>query len=271
MKKVFLLIAMVLIIGACSNSNDPVQKAPPTELNTLKIWINSDMSSLSLKLKQFADSVSINGTDSTNIRLVMQQLMEKINVQLDYLAYDITYISPEGIITMVAPEQYSVVINKDLNQEESYQRMLQTKDVVLSYSFYAWEGIWGATLVCPIYKDGEYLGALSVLIDVNEYLKGLINDLELKSESGLTLWAFENIGTVLIYRKNEEIGKNIFTDEYFDDYPGLRTACESIIGAVSGSTSYEYTNENNQKKKREVWWNTVSIHGTEWKLVSEQE
>ncbi len=266
MKKVFLFIAMALIISACSNSNDPEQKSPPTELNTLKIWINYDMSTLSSTLKQLAYLVGITGTDTANIRSVLKPFMET-----NEFGFDITYISPEGIITMVEPEQYSVVINKDLSQEESYLRMLQTKDVVFSYSFNAWEGIWGATLVCPIYKDGEYLGALSVLIDVNEYLKGLINKLELKSESGLTLWAFENIGTVLIYRKNEEIGKNIFTDEYFDEFPGLRTACESIIGAVSGNTSYEYTNENNQKKKREVWWNTVSIHGTEWKLVSEQE
>ena len=168
MKKVLLFIAMVLIISACSNSNDPVQKAPPTELSTLKIWINSDMSSLSFKLKQFADSIKINGADSTNIRKVMQQLLEKSEI-----GYDITYISADGIITMVEPTQYSVVINKDLSQEESYKQMLQTKNYVFSYSFNAWEGVWGATLVYPIYKDGEYLGALSVLIDVNTYFKGL--------------------------------------------------------------------------------------------------
>jgi len=159
MKKVFLFIAMTLIISACSNSNDPVQKAPPTQLNTLKIWINSDMSSLSFQLKQFADSIKINGADSSNIRKVMKQLLEKSSD----IGYDITYISPEGIITMVEPTQYSVVINKDLSQEESYKQMLQTKNYVFSYSFNAWEGVWGATLAYPIYKDGEYLGALSVL------------------------------------------------------------------------------------------------------------
>jgi len=119
----------------------------------------------------------------------------------------------------------------------------------------------------PIYQDDVFIGALSSLIDVNEYLKGLIYDLKL--ESGLTLWAFENIGTVLIYRKNEEIGKNIFYDEYFD--ADFRAACETIISSLSGNTSYKYTDGNNQTKSREVWWNTVKIHGVEWKIVSEQE
>jgi len=262
MNRLFLIFSLVLIISACSSSNDPEQKMPPTEVNTLKLWINSDMNSLTLKLRQYADSIKINGSDSTNIREVLIQLMGKSE-----FAYDITFISSDGIITIVEPSDYSVVINKNLNQEESYQRMLQTKDVVFSYSFDAWEGVRGATLVVPIYQDDVFIGALSALIDVNEYLKGLIYDLKL--ESGLTLWAFENIGTVLIYRKNEEIGKNIFYDEYFD--ADFRAACETIISSLSGNTSYKYTDGNNQTKSREVWWNTVKIHGVEWKIVSEQE
>ena len=203
MNKLILIFSLVLIINACSSSNDPEQKMPPTEVNTLKLWINSDMNSLTLKLRQYADSIKINGSDTTNIRQVLIQIMGKSE-----FAYDITFISSDGIITMVEPSDYSVVINKDLNQEESYQRMLQTKDVVFSYSFDAWEGIRGATLVVPIYKDDIYIGALSALIDVNEYLKGLISDLKLKS--GLTLWAFENIGTVLIYRKMKKREKIFF-------------------------------------------------------------
>jgi hypothetical protein len=44
-----------------------------------------------------------------------------------------------------------------------------------------------------------------------------------------------------------------------------------IISSLSGNTSYKYTDGNNQTKSREVWWNTVKIHGVEWKIVSEQE
>lgn len=264
MKNLLLILSISLIIAACSSSNDPVQEMPPTELNSLKIWVNSDMSSLNAKLKRYADSIKVNPTDTTNIRKAMQQLFG----QLEF-GFDITFISPENIITMVEPPEYSAVINKDLSDDENLLLMLQRKDLTFGSLFPANEGIWGAMVACPIYQDDQFLGALSVLIDLNEYLKDLIADLKLKE--GLHISVFEKSGTVLVGRKNEELGKNIFFDEYYDDYPDFRSVCEKAAQSISGDSEYEYTNEQGQKKIREVYWNTISLYGIQWKILSEQD
>ena len=64
-------------------------------------------------------------------------------------------------------------------------------------------------------------------------------------------------------------GKMLFSDPVYSDYPQLLTLGHQISTDNSGYGTYQYykTLASADLVKKEGFWTTIGIYGTEWRLV----
>ncbi|MCQ1538713.1 hypothetical protein FTO68_06915 [Methanocalculus taiwanensis] len=179
--------------------------------------------------------------------------------------FDVVSFDAEGRITDVYPETYASAIGADISAQPHIRVILDEKKPVISQLLHTLEGQDGVSLAYPVVSaDGRITGGISALVLPPVLIGGAADAAGIRSPYSAR--AIQADGTVLYAEDPEEIGLMIFSDpgyEIFPDVGRFRSRIESdpegdmIIG-LSGV-------------KKHVVWDTVSLHGTDWRLVVVKE
>jgi hypothetical protein len=66
-----------------------------------------------------------------------------------------------------------------------------------------------------------------------------------------------------------QIGKNLFTDPMYQPYADLQALGKQIVAGTTGTGSYSFpATGGGQVVRKQVYWMTVGLHETAWRLVS---
>ncbi|MFP3912245.1 MAG: PDC sensor domain-containing protein [Desulfobacteraceae bacterium] len=212
-------------------------------------------------LKAAKAELSATGIQGKEARAVLQKLYKA-----NPYAFDCATIDPDGIIVDVAPQEMSFILGADISHQEQIKRLLKTHEPVMSTAINTVEGFVAFDLEHPVLDPkGRFIGSVSVLTKP-DFFGSVIGPTVARFP--VEMWMLQKDGRIIYDINPEEIGRNLFTDRLYADYPSLITVGRKMAGTAKGRGHYVFLHKNLQKEvRKEVIWTTVALHKTEFRLA----
>jgi hypothetical protein len=166
------------------------------------------------------------------------------------------------------PEVYRAFEGSDISGQEQIVRLHRTKRPVVSRVIHAVEGFDAIDLEHPVLSaQRQLLGSVSLLLKPEALLAGLVSSV--MRDDPAHVWLMQTDGRMLYVfdptRRDSGLSQA-------SDGPTLqRTGVlgRQILRKRSGSGTYASPTQGTQGPvRRQVFWTTVTLHGTEWRLVA---
>jgi len=180
---------------------------------------------------------------------------------------DCCIVDTNGIMVVVEPEEFKSFEGSDISDQTQVQKIHQTHKPLMSNAFMAIEEFQAVVIQYPIFSGvNEFIGSLSMLIRPDSMLVDIIKPI-IKGLP-LNIWVMQKDGIILYDRNEEEIGKNLFTDEMYKPYKNLLALGEEIIANDNGYGSYTFLSDTmTEPVEKMCFWETVGLYDMQWKLV----
>ncbi|QSZ66347.1 hypothetical protein RJ40_01955 [Methanofollis aquaemaris] len=175
-------------------------------------------------------------------------------------------VARNGTVTAARPADLGLV-GSNLGEQAVVREVFDRKAPVMSDLFPLAEGGYAATIECPVFSpDEELIGMVSIsfLPDrlVGEHAESAING------TPYAVMAAQAGGLVLYDADPEEIGKETLNESMYADFPEILETARSFSGNWSGHATYSFYDTGFEGiVRKEAYWTTVGLHGTEWRLV----
>jgi hypothetical protein len=236
-----------------------------TKLDEAARSVNASLMAMDNELADAAENIETiapTGLDSQATRLILADLYEK----LDHVE-DCGTVSAEGVLMALAPETFAEAEGADISDQEQIQRLKETEQPVLSLVFTAVEGFPALDLERPLFDEsGEMIGSVSVLFKPEVRLGPVIDPLV--DDPNWEIFISQTDGVIVYDTDPNQIGLNPYEDELFQNYPELVAATDKVVANKSGTASYAFEDtDTGEPVRKRAWWTTVSLHGTEWRVV----
>ncbi|MBN1376310.1 MAG: cache domain-containing protein [Dehalococcoidia bacterium] len=261
-----LTAVFVVTMSACVG---PVQNERELKSATdnVKSILQSKLLNLNNAVCRAADKIAVSGLDGDETRDILNGLCKKYSYLIDCSAAD-----PQGKMIAVAPEEYrSYEGTETANTEASKEFFIslnENRQPILSHVFRAVEGVDAVVLVWPVVSEqSEVLGSVSALFKPEDLLGGTLSSAA--KIRGMKVNVVQTDGLTIYCSSGKETGRNLFTDERYQSYPGLLAMGEKMVAQETGSAVYTFLSDaTGQPVKKTACWTTIGLHGTEWRIVS---
>jgi len=259
----------LLYLGGCAATEMQVgRKGPPPQLQEAQHAIQAVLDGLDADLAEAAALISATGLDSPKTREALAALSERHPSVVDACTVDAA-----GVMVAVEPAAYRSAEGSDISAQEQVIRLHATQQPVLSTVFTAVEGFPAVDLERPVMAaDGSLAGSASMLIQHASFLSRIL--LPVVSGTRWDCWVMQTDGVILYDPDPIEVGLNTFKDPLYTQFPEFVAMARRIAEAPSGSGSYRfYRTGLGRRVTKDCHWQTVGLHGTEWRvcLVREQD
>jgi ABC-type uncharacterized transport system substrate-binding protein len=240
---------------------DTEKKKPGILLQKALTDVSTALAALDNALYEATERVSESLDSEEAIRNVMKELIASRDSIVD-----VTFVDRNGIMTWIEPAEYRGHEGTDISDQEQVKRLFATKKPVLSDVFLAVEGFPAMDLEWPVFdEDGTLAGSLSVLLKPEAFFYAIADP---ESFSPSEFWVMHPSGTIVHDQDREEIGRNLFSDPLYAGFEDLRKLGETIASNESGEGVYTfYAGGTDTVITKKTLWKTVSLHGTELKLI----
>lgn len=285
MKRNTILTGIVLFLSLCSVSfGEDASISASSAISRIGNTIMKTFRSLDLYLDQSSQKLSDNSVSSVNQQAIsgknfvaqgsttsidpftLNPILNEIRFGVAY-AFDVAYVDSNGIIQGVQPP-FAGVIGTDISGQEQFQRVQSSRMPVLSKEFLAAEGFYSVAFQHPILtSDGLFLGATSILIRPQTLLRSIVEN-ETKGVP-VDVWVMQPDGRIIYDKDDEEIGKNLFTDDLYKPFKGLVELGKKMATVESGMSKYDFFAIGTDKVvTKNAAWITIDVYGTQWKIVA---
>lgn len=175
--------------------------------------------------------------------------------------FDVVSFDAEGRIIDVYPEAYASAIGADISAQPHIRVILDEKKPVLSQLLHTVEGQDGVSIAYPVVTaEGSITGGISAIILPSALIGGAAEKAEIGSP--YTALAIQVDGTVLYAEDPEEVGSMIFSDPGYEIFPDVERFTTRIMTEPKGAAIISLSGV-----KKHIVWDTVSLHGTDWRLL----
>ncbi len=180
---------------------------------------------------------------------------------------DCCIVDTNGIMVVVEPEEFKSFEGSDISDQTQVQKIHQTHKPVMSNAFIAVEGFQAVVIQYPIFSGvNEFIGSLSMLIRPDSMLVDIIKPI-IKGVP-VNIWVMQKDGIILYDINEDEVGRDLFTDEMYKPYGNLLALGEEIIANDNGYGSYIFLSDTmTEPIEKLCFWETVGLYDMQWKLV----
>jgi hypothetical protein len=232
-------------------------------LTQLQFQANAELEKLDSSLVAACQQLSATGLGSDQARTVLSQLAANNSLIVNAATAD-----TNDILIAVEPSQYRSIEGANISDQEQNVQLHATMRPAMSDTIPLVEGFDGVVLVAPIFDiNGTFTGSLSIVIDSYTLLNATITPAA--KGTPYTFWAMQTDGRIVYDADQPQVGKMLFTDPIYTDYPELLTLGHQISSETAGYGTYQYYKNlaSGQVVQKEAFWTTVGIYGAEWRLV----
>ncbi len=260
--KKFPLTGWVFAIGfVTGRQGQPVAELPPI-LSDLHTEITAELDKVDKDLAGVARRVSEEGLTTAETRKMLSDLCRSYPY-----AVDCAIVDRKGRMVLVEPHEYAGFEGSDISAQEQVTRLLRSKGPVLSNAFRAVEGFDAVDLEHPVFSpQGEFEGSVSILMRPESMLSHIITPVL----QGMPVETFvmQTDGRILYDADTDEVGRMLLEDPMYKPFPQLLALGTLICREKTGAGSYDFRQKGSEKPvKKDAYWSTVGLHGTEWRLV----
>jgi len=259
---IFVLILPLLCLLSSSTLAMGEPSRPPTLLE-LQRKAEAELNSMDRDMAQAARSLSATGLLGRETSRILQKIYD------DHpSAVDVATIDLKGRLLLIEPEKYKSSEGESIADQPHFITLKNTEKPVMSKIFKTVEGFYAVSLAHPILSaEGKPIGFISMVFQPDALIRNIVKPTEV---SGLTLevLAIQKDGRIVYDKDVLQVGKMTFTDPAYQDHPSLLKLAQIITREASGLGIYEYPAQYGREPlKKEAEWDTVSLHGTEWRLI----
>jgi hypothetical protein len=260
----FILVAMSLSAFSCSMGEQSMLEDAAVGIQNI---VQVKLDKLDIDMSEAAVALGKTGLSGTEARQILDRLYQENKFVVDCCATDMS-----GKMITIMPEIYSSYEGTDISQQAVTLEFNKTRKPMLSNVFTAIEGFDAVVLIWPIVSgDDENIGSLSVLFKPETLFDEAIKEVSLKPT--MTINVMQVNGLTIYDSGDKDTGVNLLTDPRFQSYTELVSLGHKMASEKSGTGSYSYLlgGEGSQVVKKQAYWVTVSLHGTDWRVVAVSE
>jgi hypothetical protein len=263
MKRIALLLAALIFIQSECAAADLSYKDMNPVLARAKKSLTGWLNAIDEDMQNAAESLSGLEFKSDNAR----NILEGLRIGRPYVI-DCSIIDAAGNMIIVQPSEYKRYEGSNVGDQAQVMMIQKTKKPVLSGAFISVENTFSVDFEYPIIgNDGEFRGAVSMLVKQHEFLGDIIN----KIVRGIPckIWIMQTDGVILYSEYQQMVSKNVFSDEFFRPLKNFVDFAKKIVAEKAGSGSYEFYEHGNRYDKilpRNVIWGTAGLYDNEWRV-----
>lgn len=181
---------------------------------------------------------------------------------LDVITYD-----PNGTVLAAEPAGAKVLLGQNLGGYEIVKKAISTQESQMSELLSLAEGGTGAVVTRPVFSTGgAFLGTVSVAF--SPY--GLVAPVAAGAmeQAPFSYMVAQTDGRILYDPDIREVGKETFNETLFAGFPEIIELARQYSGNRTGYDTYSFYGTGSGKLvSKETFWNTISLHGTEWRVL----
>lgn len=262
---VLFFLILTIVIAGCTSENTPSDSREIRLLENAKksidsllyaIWDYGDINAPKIVEANF---------DEPFIRNILTSTLSRFSE-----IYEVVYVDSLGILKYIEPEEYRSSEGIDISEQSHVIQLFETKKRVISNIFRLVEGYHAIVMESPIIKNDKCVGSISPIFKPHELIGSLTTEIQAIEVDDF--WVMDATGFIIYDTDPFQIGRNIFTDSLYADFPTLHTATSVILAGESGKTEYSFlSKEKNKTVNKDVWWRTSDYYGTKWKFCMVRE
>lgn len=261
-KTLFVVLLSVWALNTAVVAETPVNQPPV--LAKMKEDITNDLKTIDGYLAEAARSLAKADLKEEDIRKILNDLYKK-----DSAIYDCALVDLRGVMTIIEPKAYKSHEGKSISSQPHVIRLRAKGTPVLSDVFRSMEGFDAVSFAYPIFSEEKKItGSVSLLLRLDSLSSRTITS----ATAGIPLkaWVMQKDGRIIFKENIEEIGRNLFTDLYYQEFPELLTLGKQIADKEVGAGSYNYYDRSLQTRVyKSVYWTTFGLHDGQYRLVME--
>jgi hypothetical protein len=273
MKGMFILAAalvLVLVAAGCTGSGPGGATPTPAVMDesvneTLRVFTieaQRSLDALDANVSSAAAALGQTGIVGPGAEAVLLNLSRSGNYTTDAVTFDTT-----GEVRAVMPEDYQFAVGANVHGSANILAALNGSPA-LSQRINMVEGFRAVALSHPVRNaTGGIEGGVSAVVRPERLLAApALQALENRSHA---LSAVQTDGTIIFDTNVRIIGQSILNATQYGTATDLAALAQEIVATPSG-VGYYRANETTGEV-RGIAWQTVGLHGTEWRLVVNQE
>lgn len=255
MKRFFLIFFLVF-----SLSKNIFAFEPKERLETLRQRMSSVLDMIAEESKAAAERLS-DSISKDEAKSVLSDLCSGLEYSVDC-----AYVNEKGVLKYIEPEAYRKFEGKNIARQDQFRQLRKTRSPVFSKVFRAVEGFDAIDYEYPVFNSKkQWKGAVSVLMKPADFIH-----LSLQPEIESLPYEIMVMQTdgLILYSDEEEIGRNIFTDPMYKDFPSLIELCRRIVKEESGEGTYSFkARKTGRIIEKKAHWTTVRPGDNTWRMV----
>ena len=225
--------------------------------------LSAVFSKLDADVARAANEIGKTGIEDEGAREVIRNLAKSTG----RYSINCSVVNAKGIMVMVEPAEYKKYEGSDISKQPQVLRMWSTKQPVMGDLFMSVEGFYASSLEYPVVSSkGDLLGSVSLLFKP-EKIFSLVIEPAIK-DMPVRAWAMQKDGRIIYDADPAQIGKMLLEDPMYKPFPGVASFVKKVAAARTGSGSYDfYDIGTNNIVSKDAIWTTISVNGTEWRLI----
>lgn len=180
-------------------------------------------------------------------------------------------VDPNGTVLATAPESARAVLGQTIANQDAIARVLLTREPAMGTYFTLRQGGAGVSIVRPdISPGGEFAGAVSLTSSPQALVASRVD--ASKGPTPVSFIVAQPDG-VLLYHSNATLsGTSTFDEPVFQRFPEVLDLARRYGTERTGHATFSFYRVGSMEVvRKETFWETVSLHGTEWRVLAVAE
>ncbi len=259
-------IPLISLLGAgclCEHKTEVAEKEVMLAiLGEASGAIQGALDELDTAASKTATSLETTGIAGPDAEAVLREGIASHPLILTMITYD-----ANGTVIAAEPQSVKVLVGQDLSGQEVVQRALAERVPSMSAMFPLAEGGDGVVIEHPVRSaDGEFSGVLSTMFMPYDLIRPIAEDQS--NGTPCTFMVIETGGHILYDPDPDEVGKETFGDALYAQFPEIDRVARHAAATRAGYDTYTFFGTGTDKVvQKETFWSTVSLHGTEWRVM----
>jgi hypothetical protein len=180
---------------------------------------------------------------------------------------DASFVDANGVLRQIEPSEYRNLGNADVSKREHVIATLRGRQPVFSSGFQAFEEFLAVELTRPLHDaNGNFLGFIGAFMRPELLIDPLLKNSVIPDDH--ELWIMQTDGMIIFDQDRDEIGRMLFSDPLYAAYGNLLELGKKMVASPTGTGSYVFLAPGSQQPViKHVAWQTISLHGREWRVV----
>jgi hypothetical protein len=180
-------------------------------------------------------------------------------------------VDPNGTVLATAPESARAVLGQTIANQDAIARVLSTGKPVMGTYFTLRQGGAGVAIVRPVHSPGgELVGAVSLTFSPQALVASRANASTARAPVSFIVAQPDG---VLLYHANATLsGTSTFDEPVFQRFPEVLDLARRYGAERTGYATFSFYREGGTEVvRKETFWETVSLHGSEWRVLAVAE